>query len=128
MPIRQQIVVIILAGTIFISIFNLVYLRRLREEYSWLWLFTSFFLIVLTLRYEMLVKLTHMIGAVLPTSTLFFFSIIFLMLLCIHFSLRLTEHTNHIKKLAQELAIMRAEAGNMSKGVNTDNSSDVQTR
>ncbi len=126
MPIRQQIVVIILALIIFISIINLVYRRQLREEYSWLWLLTSAILVLITMKYEILQMATDLIGAVLPTSTLFFFAIIFLMLLCIHFSLRLTEHTNHIKKLAQELAIMRTEAGNMSKGVKTDNSSDVQ--
>ncbi len=109
MTIRQKIMAIFIAVSIFAIIVNLIYHRKLREEYSWLWLLTGVLLIVLTLWYELLVKITHFIGAVVPVSTLFFFAIIFLMLLCLQFSVRLSELTEKTKKLSQELALLRAE-------------------
>lgn len=109
MPIRQKIVAIFIAVSIFIVILELVRRRKLREEYSWLWLLTGAFIIVLALWHELLVKLTHFIGAVLPTSTLFFFSVIFLMLLCLQFSVRISKLFDQVKNLSQELTILKSE-------------------
>lgn len=109
MTVRQKIMAIFIAISIFTVIVNLVYRRKLREEYSWLWLLTGALLIVLTLWYDLLVKVTYLIGSVVPVSTLFFFGIIFLMLLCLQFSVRLSEHAEHIKKLSQELTLLKAE-------------------
>ncbi len=108
MPLRQKIVAILIALSIFFIILELVRRRKLREEYSWLWLFTGAALIVLTVWYELLVRITLLIGAVAPTSTLFFFSIIFLMLICVQFSMRISKLTNQVKDLAQELTLLRA--------------------
>ncbi len=109
MPPRQQVVVVILASIMFITVVYLVYKRRLREEYSWLWFLTYAALIIMILRYEILESVTRVLGMAVPVSTLFFLAIIFLMMLCVHFSIRLTDHTTHIKKISQELAILRAE-------------------
>jgi len=46
---------------------------------------------------------------VIPTSTLFFFSILYLALLSLNYSVRLTTLTREVKELAQELALFRAE-------------------
>jgi len=115
MPLRQQIVAVAIAISIFIIILELVRKRKLREEYSWLWLLTGTCLIVLTVWYELLLRITHLIGAVLPTSALFFFAIIFLMLVCIQFSIKISKLTDHVKDLTQEVAILKAanpSAGN----------------
>lgn len=109
MPIRQKIMAILIAVFIFGVILELVRRRRLREEYSWLWLLTGAGLITLTVRYDLLVAISRMIGAALPTSTLFFFGLIFLMLVCLQFSIRISKLTNQVKDLAQELAMLRSE-------------------
>lgn len=106
---RQKIVAILIAISIFIVILELVRRRRLREEYSWLWLLTGAGLIALTLSYDLLVSITRMIGAVLPTSTLFFFGLLFLMLVCLQFSIRISKLTNQVKDLAQELTILKSD-------------------
>ncbi|NWF98681.1 MAG: DUF2304 domain-containing protein [Nitrospirae bacterium] len=108
MPLKQEIVAFTIAFSIFIVILELVREKKLREEYSWLWLLTSAGLIILTIRYDILIWITYMIGAVLPTSTLFFFAIIFLMLVCIQFSIRISRLTNQVKDLTQEITILRA--------------------
>lgn len=108
MPLRQEIIAFSISLSIFIIIFELVRARKLKEEYSWLWLLTSLGLIVLTIRYDILVWITYLIGAVLPTSTLFFFAIIFLMLVCIQFSIKISKLTDQVKNLTQEITLLRS--------------------
>ena len=108
MPLRQQVVAVAIAVSIFVVILELVRKRKLREEYSWLWLLTGTGLIILTVWYELLIKITHFIGAALPTSTLFFFAIIFLMLVCIQFSIKISKLTNQVKDLTQEITILKS--------------------
>lgn len=81
----------------------------MREEYSWLWLGTGVILVVMTLWYDLLVRITFLIGAVAPTSTLFFFGLIFLMLVCVQFSMRISRLTSQVKDLVQEITLLRAE-------------------
>jgi hypothetical protein len=64
---------------------------------------------LLVLRYDLLEDLTVLIGAVLPTTTLFIFALLFLMGVGLHFSVRISQLTAQLKNLAQEVAIIRAE-------------------
>ncbi len=51
----------------------------------------------------------HLIGAAVPTTTLFLGSIIFLMLIVMQFSIKLSELSDKVKNLAQENALLKAE-------------------
>lgn len=79
----------------------------MREEYSFLWIITGVTILILTIWYDLLVALTHLIGAVLPTTTLFIFGMIFLVLIIIHFSIKVSDFSLKIEELAQEVAILR---------------------
>ena len=123
MPIKQKIVAIMIAVSIFIVILELVRKRKLREEYSWLWLLTGTILIVLTVWYDLLLQITWVIGAVLPTSTIFLFAIIFLMLVCIQFSVKISALTNQLKDLTQEITLLKLvmpSEGLLNKGCKTN--------
>ena len=109
MPLQQQLFALITSVFIFAVVVDMVRRRRLREEYSVLWLATSVIMFVLVLRYEWLVDLTRVIGAGLPTTTLFLFSIIFLMLLSVQFCIKISQLTDQVKNLSQENALMKAE-------------------
>tara|TARA_B100000315_G_C14572519_1_gene586325 strand:- start:1301 stop:1657 length:357 start_codon:yes stop_codon:yes gene_type:complete len=109
MFIKINLLAIVLGITIFIVIIELVRRRKLREEYSWLWLLTGSVIITLAIFYNLLFDITELIGAENPISTLFFFSTIFLILLCLQFSVQISKFTNQIRKLAQELAILKTE-------------------
>jgi len=109
MPFQQQIFALLVSILIFVAVVDLVRKRRLREEYSVLWLATSVLMFVLVLRYEWLVALTTLIGAGLPTTTLFLGSIIFLMLLSVQFCIKISKLTDQVKNLSQENALMKAE-------------------
>jgi hypothetical protein len=109
MSVHQQIFALIVALSVFVVIIDMVRKRRLREEYSVLWLGTSVLMFVLVFRYEWLVALTTYIGAGLPTTTLFLFSIIFLMLLSVQFCIKISRLTDQLKNLSQDNALMKLE-------------------
>lgn len=109
MPVRQQIFALIICVIVFATTIDMVRRRRLREEYSVLWLATSLFMFALVIKYEWLEALTHFIGAALPTTTLFMSAIIFLMLIAVQFSIKISSLTNQVKNLAQDNALLRAD-------------------
>jgi hypothetical protein len=109
MPIRQKIFAILVCIGVVIFIIEMVRQRRLREEYSVLWLATSMLIFILVVRYDWLQALTGLIGAGLVTTTLFIFAIIFLMLISVQFSVKISKLTNQVKDLAQDNALLRAE-------------------
>jgi hypothetical protein len=115
MPFQQQVFALIVSALVFVVVVDMVRRRRLREEYSVLWLATSAVMFVLVFRYEWLVGLTTLIGAGLPTTTLFLFSIIFLMLLSVQFCIKISRLTDQVKNLSQENALMRLEIESLTR-------------
>jgi len=115
MPLQQQIFALIVSAMVFVIVIDMVRKRRLREEYSVLWLLTSVLMFVLIFRYEWLVSLTDLIGAGLPTTTLFLSSIIFLMLLSVQFCIKISQLTEQVKILSQENALMKRELESLSE-------------
>ena len=99
---------IISSLSILITIIYLVKKGKLREEYSWLWLLTGFVILLLVLWYDLLMMLTKLIGAVLPTTTLFIFGIIFLMLIALHSAIKISLLNDQIKNLAQKVSLLEA--------------------
>jgi hypothetical protein len=116
-PIRQKLFFLTTALALLLLILELVRRRRLRVEYSWLWLASGLTIIVLILRYDLLIWMTGLVGAVIPTSTLFFFSILYLALLSLNYSVRLSILTRQVKELAQELALLRIQAEGRPHGI-----------
>ncbi len=88
---------------------ELVRRRRLKEEYSVLWIATALILLVLSSWYGLLLAITDAIGAVLPTSTLFFAGLMFVIALLLHFSVRVSQLERTVTTLVQELGILNVE-------------------
>ncbi len=109
MPLSQKLFAIVTSLCVLFFIIEMVRRKKLREEYSVLWLGTSMVMLVLVIKYDWLVWLTGVIGAALPTTTLFLGSIIFLILLSVQFSIKLSKLTDQVKNLAQENALLRAD-------------------
>jgi len=113
---RQKIAMTIVCFFVFFFILFLVRRRKLREEYSWLWLFTSVSLFVLVVKYGWLMSLSRAIGAILPTTTLFIGALLFLMLLCVQFSMVISKLSGQVKNLVQETALLKARIEEMGGG------------
>ena len=113
MPTQQKIFALIVSVLVIAFIINMVRQRRLREEYSVLWLATSVVMLVLILKYQWLVLLTYLIGATTTTTTLFLFALIFLVLLAVQFCIKISQLTNQVKNLSQENALIKLEIDNL---------------
>ncbi len=116
-PPRQRLVAILVSILILLGVLELVRQRKLREEYSALWVLTALGLLVLALNYRILVWLTHLIGAALPTSTLFFGGLIFLMLLALQFSVRLSRLTYRSRSLTRRVALLEEELRELKRRI-----------
>ncbi len=87
----------------------LVRTRRLREEFTPLWILGASGLAVVSLSFGMLRLLTAAIGAWTPSATIFFLALSFLGLVCLAYAVRLSRMVIDHKNLAQEVALLRAE-------------------
>lgn len=105
MPFRQKLLALIVSVFIIVIILELVRKRKLREEYSWLWILTGFSLMIFGLWHDLLIGLAKIMGIVAPTSALFFFGLIFLIIINIHFSVKISKMKTEIKILTQHIAI-----------------------
>ena len=117
MPLKQQIFAIFISIALLVLVIELVRRRKLREEYSWLWLLTGIIILLFASWYDLLVYVTRLIGAGLPTSTLFFFSLVFLFLIAIQFSIRISQLANQIKNLVQENGLLKKRIDELEENV-----------
>jgi len=100
-------------------VFELVRRRKLREEYSWVWVATAIAIGILALNQNLLMTLSSWIGAASTASTLFFGAIIFLLGLAVQFSVRLSRLTHRQRTLAQRLALLEEELAEVRKQTGT---------
>ena len=104
---RQRLFAICVVVFLLLLVVELIRRRKLREEYSFLWILSGVFVLVLIIWYDLLLLLTKLIGAVVPTTTLFIFTLLSLFLISLHFCVKISELTDKIIKLTQELAILK---------------------
>ena len=105
---RLKILVVIIGIIIFLGIIDLVRRRKLREEYSFIWLMTGFVFVLFAVDGDILSFVSDLIGISLPVNALFFMALMFVMLLCLYFSLRISALTTQVKNLAQQLALLQS--------------------
>jgi hypothetical protein len=100
---------ILSAAVMLAFVVELVRRRKLREEYSLLWLATALVLLVLASSRPILDTLAVTIGIFYPPSALFLVAIVFMLLMLLHFSTVLTRLTQENKEIAQQMALLREE-------------------
>jgi len=105
MPLRLKILSILIGVSLFIYIIELVRRRKLREEYAWLWLLAGLTIVLLSIWYDLLFMMSKFLGGIFPSAVLFLFGLIFLLLINLHQSVKISKLTDQIKELSQELAV-----------------------
>jgi len=96
---------------IFLVILVLVRHRKLREEYTPIWLVMAVGTVVISVWNDLLRAITRAVGAWAPSSTIFFMGELFLVTICLHYAVRLSSLGRQVKNLAQEVAMLREESG-----------------
>ena len=117
MPPRIRIIAILICIFLVAYVFELVRRRHLNEEYSMGWLVAGSLMLILSISDGLLVWVTNLVGATLFTSTLFFFGLIFLGTICLHFSIRISSLTNQVRTLTQHMGILHSEMQSLEEQI-----------
>ena len=106
---RVTVLAICASAALLLYILEMVRRRRLREEYSILWLVGSVVILVLSVKRAWLEWIARAAGIAYPPSFLFLVGILFILLILIHFSITISRLYQMNKKMAQELALLKQE-------------------
>lgn len=94
---------------LFIYISYLVRNKRIKEEYSLLWLFFSVVFILFSLWREGLESFAKLVGIAYPPAALFIILLLAVFLILIEFSRIISRLTDRSLALAQEIALLKME-------------------
>ena len=108
---RITILSVCLSVVLLVYILEMVRRRRLREEYSILWLFGSGVILLLSITQRWLIHLAQAVGIAYPPSFLFLLGILFIMLILVHFSITISKLYQMNKRMAQDIALLKRESG-----------------
>lgn len=111
-----RVLILSVSVTFLLAVLNLVRRGRLREEYTPIWIVVAVGIMTLSVWFDIVRLLTRAVGAWTASSTLFFFGELFLLVICLNYAVRLSSLTVHVKLLAQELSILRAELASVRGG------------
>ena len=120
MPPRIRIIAILICIFLVAYVFEIVRRRHLSEEYSMGWLVAGSMMLILSISEGLLVWVSNLVGATLFTSTLFFFGLVFLVTICLHFSIRISALTNQVRTLTQHMGILHSEKQLLEEQIGLD--------
>lgn len=83
--------------------------HRLREKYAVLWLVIGLAMVVLTIFPDLLFWLSEVLGVQVPTNLLFVAALALLIGVTLHQSWELSTAEDETRRVAEEVAILRAE-------------------
>ena len=118
---RIQYVAIIGSVFFFIFILTLIRNKKLKEEYSLLWIFLSIVFIVFSIWKDGLVVLANFLGIYYATSALFLLLSIGVIFILVQFSILISKLSEQNKNIAQELGLLKREVKKIKKEMNTTN-------
>lgn len=102
-----RVLALLLCSAFLFAVLVLVRRGRLREEYTPIWTVVAIGTMVLSIWFDAVRFLTRAVGAWTPSSTLFFFALVFLLTVCLNYAVRLSGLSLQVKLLAQEVALLR---------------------
>lgn len=110
-------VVVTIAGALLLmlAVLEMVRRRRLREEYSLLWLMTATVVLVVASSRGVLAWLASALGIAYPPSALLVIGLGFLSATTLHFSGVVSRLTEDNTALAQEIAILRWQVSRLAR-------------
>lgn len=108
---RISVIAVLASAILLLYILEMVRRRKLREEYSILWLAGAVIMLVFSLKRDWLVRISDAVGIYYPPSFLFLISVFFILLILIHFSITISKLYQMNKRMAQELALLKQATG-----------------
>ena len=115
MTFHQKIFALLVSIALLLAILEMVRRRKVKEEYSWLWLFVGAMMVALVLWPRVLSFFTNLIGAEDPLTTVFLFGFFLVLLVNVDYSIRISTYKEQIKRLAQKTGILSKEVEDLRK-------------
>ncbi len=112
MNIQVRIISLVVSLLFIAYVVVLVRNRKLRETDSLVWILAGVAIFILATWLKPLIWITRLIGAKFPVSTLFFSGLIFLTFISLWMTTRISELSDQVKELAQQIALMSEEKKN----------------
>jgi len=115
---RVEIVMILGSVGLLLIVLELVRRRRLKEEYSLLWLLTAVVLLALSLWRSSLDVMAKLMGIFYPPTALFVVGFGFVLLLLLYFSTIISKLSGENNRLTQRLAVLDWRVRQLEKQIN----------
>ena len=112
--VRVARVAVILSIVLLVVVLDMVRKKKLREKYALIWLFTVAGMTLLVVWQGLLLRITALLGAIDPSSTLFLFGILFALVILLHLSVKVSEFSTQLRILAKEVAMLNAKVAELS--------------
>lgn len=110
-----QYIAIIVSIVLFLYILYLVRKRKIKEEYSLLWLFSSAVFIFFAIFRDFLEYFAELVGIAYAPAALFLILLLAVFLILIEFSVIISQLAEKNKNLAQEVGILKMEIEKLKK-------------
>jgi hypothetical protein len=94
---------------------ELIRRRYLRERYSLLWIMTAGFFLLLSVRGDLLNRISDLLGFTIPSNALFFFGILFLVLLILGLSIITSRLAEKNRILTQKVVLLEKRVEDLEK-------------
>ncbi|MGL4257784.1 MAG: DUF2304 domain-containing protein [Microbacterium sp.] len=115
---------IALAAVIIALVLWMLVTRRLREKYAALWLIIGLGVLVLGAFPQLLLGLTSALGVEVPANLLFSIAIVLLLGVALHLSWELSQAEDEIRRVAEEVAILRAQVERLTESGSAGDADD----
>ena len=106
---RLQIVALAVSAVLLLTVLELVRRRKLTEEYSFLWILSSFVLLALSARREILYTVAGWLGVSDPLMVVLLLLVAMVVVASLCFSVIVSRQRQQIERLIEETAILSAE-------------------
>lgn len=112
---QQKIFALTVGFLLLILILELIRRRKLKEEFSWIWLLSGFLIFILVVYYPLLLFISNLMGAKIPVTALFLSGFLFLILITLFFSAKLSELSDKLRRLSQKISLLEKDLDDRHK-------------
>lgn len=112
---KMQVIAIAGSVVLFLFILNLIRRKRIKEEYSLLWVFFGIVFIVLSLWRQGLDYIAMAIGVAYPPTAILLILLMAIFMILIQFSIIISRLSDANKTLCQEIGLMKLELARMKE-------------
>ena len=115
LQLRAQLFVVVLGLLVLLFVLNQVRRKKIREEYSLLWILSAVVLLLSATFIKSVERLSHLVGIYYPPAFLFLIAILMVLTLQFHFSTVISNLREQNRNLTQDLGILGAEVRELKR-------------